>query len=152
MKSISIQLDIDFLQGEIIIYVMINFLQKFIKILTNFTLSCFITNWNYHQLLENNPTDCFPLTSDIMKILEELFYGNVDETSRRIDETLKAKRKKEIELSNELMNLLPEKERPKFEKLMIMIDDNYAYELKDKYIQGVKTGILIGVESSQIEL
>jgi len=44
MKSISIQLDIDFLQGEIIIYVMINFLQKFIKILTNFTLSCFITN------------------------------------------------------------------------------------------------------------
>ena len=87
-----------------------------------------------------------------MKILEELFYGNVDETSRRIDATLKAKRKKEVELINELMNLLPEKERPKFEKLLVMIDDNYAYELKDKYIQGVKTGILIGVESSQIEL
>ena len=87
-----------------------------------------------------------------MKILEELFYGNVDETSRRIDATLKAKRKKEMELSNELMALLPEKEKPKFERLMIMIDDNYAYELKDKYIQGVKTGILIGVESSQIEL
>ena len=87
-----------------------------------------------------------------MKILEELFYGNVDEISRRIDANLKAKRKKEIELSNEIMNLLPEKERPKFERLMIMIDDNYAYELKDKYIQGVKTGILIGVESSQIEL
>ncbi|MBQ8425717.1 MAG: hypothetical protein IJX17_06855 [Clostridia bacterium] len=87
-----------------------------------------------------------------MKILEELFYGNVDETARKIDATLKAKRKKEIELSNELMSLLPEKERPKFERLMIMIDDNYAYELKDKYIQGVKTGILIGVESSQIEL
>ena len=50
------------------------------------------------------------------------------------------------------MSLLQEKERPKFERLMIMIDDNYAYELKDKYIQGVKTGILIGVESSQIEL
>ena len=49
-----------------------------------------------------------------MKILEELFYGNVDETSRKIDATLKAKRKKEIELSNELMSLLPEKERPKF--------------------------------------
>jgi len=87
-----------------------------------------------------------------MKILEELFYGNVDEISRKIDATLKAKRKKEIELSNEIMNLLPEKERPKFERLMIMIDDNYAYELKDKYIQGVKIGILIGVESSQIEL
>ena len=87
-----------------------------------------------------------------MKILEELFYGNVDDSTRKIDATLKAKRKKELELSNELMNLLPEKERPKFERLMIMIDDNYAYELKDKYIQGVKTGILIGVESSQIEL
>ena len=36
-----------------------------------------------------------------MKILEELFYGNVDETSRRIDATLKAKRKKEVELINE---------------------------------------------------
>ena len=46
-----------------------------------------------------------------MKILEELFYGNVDETSRRIDSTLKAKRKKEMELSNELMALLPEKEK-----------------------------------------
>ena len=87
-----------------------------------------------------------------MKILEELFYGNVDETSRKIDATLKAKRRKEVELSNELMNLLPEKERPKFERLLVMIDDNYAYELKDKYIQGLKTGILIGVESSQIEL
>ena len=32
-----------------------------------------------------------------MKILEELFYGNVDETARKIDATLKAKRKKEIE-------------------------------------------------------
>ena len=42
------------------------------------------------------------------------------------------------------MALLPEKERPKFERLMIMIDDNYAQELK--------TGILIGIESSQIEL
>ena len=52
-----------------------------------------------------------------------------------------------MELSNELMELLPEKENPKFEKLLVMIDDNYAYELKDKYIQGVKTGILIGVES-----
>ena len=52
MKSISIYLDIDFLQGE------------------------------------------------IMKILEELFYGNVDETTRRIDATLKVKRKKEVELSN----------------------------------------------------
>ena len=67
-------------------------------------------------------------------------------------EYLKNKRKKEVELIDEIMALLPEKERPKFEKLMIMIDDNYAYELKDKYIQGVKTGILIGVESSQIEL
>ena len=88
----------------------------------------------------------------VVKILEELFYGNIDETTRKIDSTLKAKRKKEVELIDEIMNLLPEKERPKFEKLMIMIDDNYAYELKDKYIQGVKTGILIGVESSQIEL
>ena len=87
-----------------------------------------------------------------MKILEELFYGNVDESTRKMGEYLKNKRKKEFELSNEIMDLLPEKERPKFEKLLVMIDDNYAYELKDKYIQGVKTGILIGVESSQIEL
>ena len=104
MKSISILLDIDFLQGE------------------------------------------------IMKILEELFYGNLDESTRKMGEYLKNKKKKEVELIDEIMALLPEKERPKFEKLMIMIDDNYAYELKDKYIQGVKTGILIGVESSQIEL
>jgi len=87
-----------------------------------------------------------------MKILEELFYGNLDESTRKMGEYLKNKREKEVELIDEIMALLPEKERPKFEKLMIMIDDNYAYELKDKYIQGVKTGILIGVESSQIEL
>ena len=87
-----------------------------------------------------------------MKILEELFYGNLDESTRKIGAYLKNKRKKEFELSNEIMDLLPEKERPKFEKLLVMIDDNYAQELKDKYIQGVKTGILKGVESSQIEL
>ena len=87
-----------------------------------------------------------------MKILEELFYGNLDESTRKMGAYLKNKRKKEVELIDEIMNLLPEKERPKFEKLMIIIDDNYAYELKDKYIQGLKTGILIGVESSQIEL
>ena len=87
-----------------------------------------------------------------MKILEELFYGNLDESTRKMGSYLKNKRQKEVELIDEIMNLLPEKERPKFEKLMIMIDDNYFDELKDKYIQGVKTGILIGVESSQIEL
>ena len=87
-----------------------------------------------------------------MKILEELFYGNVDETARNMSEYFKKNSKKEIELINEIMELLPEKERPKFEKLLVIIDDNYSYELKDKYIQGVKTGILIGVESSQIEL
>jgi len=87
-----------------------------------------------------------------MKILEELFYGNIDETARNMSENFKKNNKKEVELINEIMELLPEKEKPKFEKLLVMIDDNYAYELKDKYIQGVKTGILIGVESSQIEL
>ena len=87
-----------------------------------------------------------------MKILEELFYGNIDETARNMSENFKKNSKKEVELINEIIVLIPEKEQPKFEKLLVMIDDNYAYELKDKYIQGVKTGILIGVESSQIEL
>ena len=55
MKSISILIDIDFLQGE------------------------------------------------IMKILEELFYGNLDESTRKIGEYLKNKRQKEVELIDEIM-------------------------------------------------
>lgn len=59
---------------------------------------------------------------------------------------------KELLTYEELKEKLPEQLSELFEKFVDLISDRYGKEMEDKYIQGFKTGLLIGIESNKIDL
>lgn len=87
-----------------------------------------------------------------MNILKELYYGNIAEISRRTQPIPNPKTDKELLTYEELKEKLPEQLNELFEKFVDLISDRYGKEMEDKYIQGFKTGLLIGIESNKIDL
>jgi len=87
-----------------------------------------------------------------MNILRELYNGNIEEISRRIHPKNDTRTDKELLTYNELKSKLTPELDELFERLMDLIVDRYGLALEDKYIQGFKTGVLIGIECSKIEL
>lgn len=84
-----------------------------------------------------------------MEILKELYYGNISEFSRRKSREVD---KKEIELLDKIEKYLPEDQRKIIDELIDVIILGFDDDLADKYIQGFKTGILIGLEINSIKL
>jgi len=87
-----------------------------------------------------------------MNILRELYNGNIEEISRRIHPKNDTRTDKELLTYNELKGKLTPELDELFERLMDLIVDRYGLALEDKYIQGFKTGVLIGIECSKLEL
>jgi len=87
-----------------------------------------------------------------MNILRELYNGNIEEISRRIHPKNDTRTDKELLTYNELKSKLTPELDELFERLMDLIVDRYGLALEDKYIQGFKTGVLIGIECSKLEL
>lgn len=87
-----------------------------------------------------------------MNILKELYNGNIDEISRRIHPKNDPATDKELQTYKELKEKLTPENQELFEKFIDLITERYGVALENKYIQGFKTGILIGVECSKIEL
>ena len=87
-----------------------------------------------------------------MNILRELYNGNIEEISRRIHPKNDTRTDKELLTYNELKSKLTPELDELFERLMDLIVDRYGFALEDKYIQGFKTGVLIGIECSKLEL
>ena len=86
-----------------------------------------------------------------MEILKELFFGNIAEVSRR-DIKLNFLREKELELYEVVKEKLPEGNKELLDEFLDKFNKTYDEELTDKYIQGFKTGVLIGIEVNNIEL
>ena len=84
-----------------------------------------------------------------MKILEELYYGNIAEISRKLK---KWDREKEGKLYDEIKELLPEEKKEVIDEFIDELLNFYDEQLIDKYIQGFKTGTLIGLEIANIDL
>lgn len=82
-----------------------------------------------------------------MNIFEELYYGNISEVDRR--KTI-IKNKKEELLYDKLKEKLGNEDNMLDEFIEILFD-NESLKLKDSYIQGVKTGILLGISAGDIE-
>ena len=83
-----------------------------------------------------------------MKILEELYYGNIAEISRKLK---KGDREKEGKLYDEIKELLPAEKQEVIDDFIDELLGYYDNQLMDKYIQGFKTGVLIGIEVATIE-
>ncbi|MBR1925905.1 MAG: hypothetical protein IJ837_03510 [Clostridia bacterium] len=85
-----------------------------------------------------------------MNIIEELYYGNIDEISRKSKAMLN-QNPKENELYELIKSFLNENQKDIFEQYIQLYGeklDNFACE---KYVNGFKTGLLIGIESSKLE-
>ncbi len=87
-----------------------------------------------------------------MNILKELYYGNVSESSRVRKAELKPIVDKELALYQKLREQLNEEQKQQFEDFIELMSNRHGNELEDTYIQGFKTGLLIAIECSKIEL
>ena len=87
-----------------------------------------------------------------MNILKELYYGKISEIDRRIMPIPDPKTNKELLAYEELKNKLSNEDFELFTKFFDLYQTRIDKELEEKYIQGFKTGLQIGVESSKIKL
>ena len=87
-----------------------------------------------------------------MNILKELYYGNVNECSSPRKPKTNPKIDKEFIIYEKLLEQLTEEQKQLFEEFIALCDDRQCKDLEDKYIQGFKTGLLIAIESSKLEL
>ena len=87
-----------------------------------------------------------------MNILQELYYGNIGEVNRKRNPKFTPNINKELALYNDICKLLNKEQREIFEKFLDLCGENHGNELEDTYIQGFKTGLLLAIESSKIEL
>ena len=87
-----------------------------------------------------------------MDILKELYYGKVSEVERGRKNINVETEKKEEELYDKIKSKLPEEDKNLMDEFLEVQSENYCEEIIERYIQGVKTGIMIGIEASDIEL
>ena len=87
-----------------------------------------------------------------MNILQELYYGNIGEVSRKRNPKFTPNINKELALYNDICKLLNKEQKELVEKFLDLCAENHGNELEDTYIQGFKTGLLIAFESTKIEL
>ncbi len=87
-----------------------------------------------------------------MNILQELYYGNVSECDRKMIPNILHEIDKELALYNKFREQLNNDEKAQFEDFITQMTNRHGLELEEKYIQGFKTGLLIAIESLNIEL
>ena len=87
-----------------------------------------------------------------MNIIEELFHGNVSGCNRKMPLEYKECCHKELELYNKLIDTLHTEYHELLEKFIKAKEDTLCFTEQDFYILGFKTGLLLGVESSKIDL
>lgn len=86
-----------------------------------------------------------------MNILKELYNGNIAEGMRSHRHMSKAK-EKEGTLYEKIKEALPVKDSNLIDEFIDAMFEVYDEEFEDKYIQGLKTGLLIGIEVCNLEL
>lgn len=84
-----------------------------------------------------------------MKILDKLYYGKINEYYQN---SIKVKdNEKLLETYNKLKLQLNPEQNELFDKYIEMQDNIIEKAYKQKYINGFKTGLLIGIETSKRE-
>ena len=85
-----------------------------------------------------------------MNILKELYYGNIAEISRNVKFNTK-KLNKEEKLYNKLKENLSPEDLKLFKEYLVLYDERLDKFAEEKYINGFKTGLLIGVECGKLK-
>lgn len=87
-----------------------------------------------------------------MNILKELYGGKISEINRISIATPKKLKEKELNAYDTLKACLSKEDFKIFEDFLELYGERKDFELEEKYIQGFKTGILIGIECSKLKL
>ena len=85
-----------------------------------------------------------------MSILDELYYGNISGADYRISEECKTLYKKLSLAYDKLKERLSEEDFACVDECIKLHVESSALIEKDMYIQGFKTGLLIGIECNKI--
>ena len=85
-----------------------------------------------------------------MNRLKELYYGNIAEISRTVKFNTK-KLNKEEKLYNKLKENLSPEDLKLFKEYLELYDERLDKFAEEKYINGFKTGLLIGVECGKLK-
>lgn len=85
-----------------------------------------------------------------MNILKEFYYGNIAEISRTVKFNTK-KLNKEEKLYNKLKENLSPEDLKLFKEYLVLYDERLDKFAEEKYINGFKTGLLIGVECGKLK-
>lgn len=85
-----------------------------------------------------------------MKILDELFYGNISAADMKKSKKYKKACEKELEVYHKLKANLNKEQDKLLEELLNLNSDSAAICEKDFFIYGFKVGLRIGIESNKL--
>ena len=85
-----------------------------------------------------------------MKVLDELFYGNISGADLKTSAKHKKACENELEVYHKLKATLNEEQDKLLEELLNLNSDSGAICEKDFFIYGFKVGLHIGIESSKL--
>ena len=85
-----------------------------------------------------------------MKILNELFYGNISAADMKKSKKYKKTCEKELGVYHKLKATLNEEQDKLLEELLNLNSDSAAICEKDFFIYGFKVGLRIGIESNKL--
>jgi len=88
----------------------------------------------------------------MIDILEELFNGNIQEVFRTMSKEYKTMKKKESVAYDNLAKVLNDEQLKLLDNYIEASQDSNEIEVKERYKQGFKTGVLIGIECKNIKL
>lgn len=87
-----------------------------------------------------------------MDIIEQLYYGNVDGVSQKASKEYLKASKEEDKCYDKLREILDDKGKQLLDEFIEALEKSIDINVKDKYVLGFKTGLLIGVDCKNIEI
>ena len=87
-----------------------------------------------------------------MNIIDEIFYGNVSGIGNKTSPAYRKACQQEFKQYEKVKSALKEKDMKLVDELLKLSMESVSISEKDFYIQGFKTGLLIGIESTKIDL
>lgn len=85
-------------------------------------------------------------------ILKELYLGNISEVSANIKSLCYTEEDEEYKTYTKLCSTFNKEQKQLLDKYIDLMSERYGKIDERRYIQGFKTGLLIGIECSDLDL
>lgn len=86
-----------------------------------------------------------------MDIIKELYYGKINQINTKKKPVTSQSQEKEEKLYDLIKNILSDNEKHYLDDFVDTLYENINNEILENYIQGFKTGLLLGIEASKVD-